>query len=265
MKNSIKKPYWVIKVGGSILEKPKNTEGLFSAIANLQSSVNVVLVHGGGNIAQQLLEDLGFVSEKIDGVRVTPKPQLPYVVAALAGIANQQICSQAIATGLTPVGLSLSDGRMCQAVEFDERFGAVGKAHPYQADLLHSLSDQDMLPVIHSIGTDANGQLLNVNADQAAIAICQLLNAELFLLSDVPGVMANDGEVIARLDALLINQLVVSNVIKGGMVVKVQEALIASERIQKPVTIASWERADVLVNALNGEPFGTQIMSERVL
>lgn len=263
--DGIIKPYWVIKVGGSVLDQPKNTDRLFSAIAQLQSSVNVVLVHGGGNIAQQLLEELGFVSEKIDGVRVTPKSQLPYVVAALAGIANQQLCSHAIATGLTPVGLSLSDGRMCQAVEFDERFGAVGKAQPYQADLLHSLSNQNMLPVIHSIGTDVNGQLLNVNADQAAIAICQLLNAELFLLSDVLGVMASDGAVIPQLDTVAVNDLVASGVINGGMVVKVQEALIASERIQKSVTIASWEHADVLVNALNGEPFGTQIMSEKVL
>ena len=260
----IDKPYWVIKVGGSVLEKADNTDRLFSTITKLQSSVNVVLVHGGGNIAQQLLEDLGFVSEKIDGVRVTPKSQLPYVVAALAGIANQQLCSQAIAAGLTPVGLSLSDGRICQAVEFDERFGAVGKALPYKADLLKSLNHQQMLPIVHSIGTDTNGQLLNVNADQAAIAICQLLNAELFLLSDVAGVLGTDGEVIPQLDTVAVDDLVASSVINGGMVVKVREALIASEQIQKSVTIASWEHADVLVNALSGESFGTQIKSEKV-
>ncbi len=254
------KPCWVVKVGGSMLASADNAEPLMSAIKTLQSKVDIVLVHGGGEIAQTLLQQLGYSSEKLDGIRVTPKEQLPYVVGALAGIANQQLCAQGIAHGLTPVGLSLSDGGMCETLMFDHRFGAVGRAHPRNDKLLRLMLDNDMLPVINSIGADFEGQLLNVNADQAALAICQLLHAELFLLSDVIGVLDEQKTLIPTLDAQSIEVLITKGVIDGGMVVKVQEALTAAKRIEKPVTIASWRDAYSLVDVISDQTFGTQIV-----
>ena len=159
------------------------------------------------------------------------------------------------------MGLSLSDGGICETLMFDHRYGAVGRAHPRNDKLLRLMLDNKMLPVINSIGADFEGQLLNVNADQAALAICQLLQAELFLLSDVIGVLDENKKLIPTLDAQSIEALITQGVINGGMVVKVQEALTAAKRIEKPVTIASWRDADSLVDAVSDKAFGTQVVS----
>lgn len=255
------KPIWVIKVGGSILSKPENSAPLFDTLVELKTHVDVVLVHGGGDIAQDLLERLGFSSDKLDGIRITPDEQLPFIAGALAGIASKQLCSQALASGLNPVGLSLFDGGMCESLMFDHRYGAVGKAHPRNPELLQQLFASNMLPVINSIGADFDGHLLNVNADQAAIAICQLLNAQLFLLSDVPGVLDDKKSLINTLNEAQIESLIDQAVIQGGMVVKVKEAFTAANKIGQPVTIGSWRDAERLKQVGDGVSFGTQILS----
>ena len=92
------KPCWVVKVGGSLLASTDNAKPLMSAIKKLQEEVDIVLVHGGGDIAQTLLQQLGYTSEKLDGIRITPPEQLPYVVGALAGIATSNYALKQLLT-----------------------------------------------------------------------------------------------------------------------------------------------------------------------
>jgi acetylglutamate kinase len=213
-------------------------------------------------MVEELLSALNFTSQKIDGLRVTPKEHMPYITGALAGTANKQLCGLAIKAGINPVGLSLLDGKMCTTTVMREELGAVGSVKPSDATLLKALAGTHMLPIISSIGADNKGNLLNVNADQAATAIAQLLDAQLLLLSDVPGVLDADKNLINQLDTEQIDTLIAQNVIRDGMIVKVQAALTAANSLGRSVTIASWKDAKKLLGLLLQQTIGSKISAK---
>jgi acetylglutamate kinase len=230
----------VIKVGGALLSDSAALSGLLDVIVSLQSQLSAVLVHGGGDTVQSLLEKLNFDSHKIDGIRVTPEEQIPYVSGALAGTVNTQLCAVAITKGLKPVG-------MTSATTMDKAFGAVGTVKPAESALLEQLCQSRFLPVISSIACTEDGQILNINADDAASVIAQLIGADLALLSDVPGVLDADKQLIPELNSQQIDQYCQQNVIQGGMVVKVKSALETAIATEKSVFISSWKTPESLL------------------
>jgi acetylglutamate kinase len=250
----------VIKVGGALMQAEDAALALLTTISELQKNYIVVLVHGGGAMVEELLNALNLSSRKIDGLRVTPKEHMPYIAGALAGTANKQLCGLAIKAGISPVGLSLLDGKMCIATVMRKELGAVGSVEPGDATLLKALAATHMLPIISSIGADNNGNLLNVNADQAATVIAQLLDAQLLLLSDVPGVLDANKNLIEHLDTEQINTLIAQNVIRDGMIVKVQAALKAANSLGRSVTIASWKDTEKLLGLLQQQAIGSKIL-----
>jgi acetylglutamate kinase len=249
----------VIKVGGAFMQSPDAALALLSNIGLLQGSYQVVLVHGGGAMVEDLLSALKLSSKKINGLRVTPKEHMPYITGALAGTANKQLCALAIQAGLSPVGLSLADGKMCNTVQMKKELGAVGAVTAGDPTLLNLLAQTQMLPIISSIGADDSGNLLNVNADQAATAIAQLLDAELLLLSDVPGVLDQKKSLLKQLNSKQIRDLIEKNVIRDGMIVKVEAALTAAQSLGRSVTIASWKNSEKLLELLQNQVIGSTI------
>jgi acetylglutamate kinase len=250
----------VIKVGGALMQAEDAALALLTTISELQKNYIVVLVHGGGAMVEEFLNALNLSSRKIDGLRVTPKEHMPYIAGALAGTANKQLCGLAIKAGISPVGLSLLDGKMCIATVMREELGAVGSVEPGDATLLKSLAATHMLPIISSIGADNKGNLLNVNADQAATVIAQLLDAQLLLLSDVPGVLDANKELIEHLDTEQIDTLIAQNVIRDGMIIKVQAALKAANSLGRNVIIASWKDTETLLGLLQQKAIGSKIL-----
>lgn len=250
----------VIKVGGAFMQSEDAAIELLNVLKQLQNSHQFILVHGGGPMVEELTSALGFTTQKLDGLRVTPKAQLPYIVGALAGTANKQLCALAIKAGLTPVGLSLADGGMSQCSLIKPELGAVGHAVAQDNTLLKGLVNQSFLPVVSSIGADTEGNLLNINADQAAIVIAQLLSAELILLSDVAGVLDAQKQLIKQLSDKDIEYLITDGVIRDGMIVKVRAAFDTANVIQKPVYIASWKQPQSLLALAEGQTVGTQVL-----
>ena len=253
----------IIKLGGALLESDEALNALFDGLTQFleQQHRPLVLVHGGGCLVDDLLKGLGLKSTKKNGLRVTPFDQIPYVVGALAGTANKQMMAEAIAQGLNPVGLSLADGGLCEVTQLDPELGAVGDCKPKNPALLKALLAQDFLPVISSIGITAQGQLMNVNADQAAIALAELLDADLLMLSDVVGILDANKQLIPELDPAKTEQLIADGVITDGMAVKVKAALQVSAAIQKPIVVASWRDPELLVKLANGEAAGTRLQA----
>lgn len=252
----------VIKVGGALLESPDTAHSFFNVIATLKQTLPVVLVHGGGNSVAALLSALNFESTKLNGLRVTPPEQLPYVVGALAGTVNKTLCSWAMQAGMSAVGLSLFDGGMCQGEPLGDDYGAVGKVQAKQSELLDSVLNLQHLPVISSIAADASGGLLNINADDAAAAIAELIQGELVLLSDVPCVLDAKKAPIPSLTQTQINTLIEQNVIEGGMAVKVRAAVATANQINSVVRIASWKTPQQLLGLLAGEAVGTAVLPD---
>ncbi|MCC2617369.1 acetylglutamate kinase [Aestuariibacter halophilus] len=249
----------VVKVGGALIDAPTSAKALLQALNTLQQQRPVVLVHGGGAGVERLLSQLGLSSHKHQGLRVTPDDQIDYVVGALAGTANKQLCALAISVGVTPVGLSLADGGLVNCRVLDPALGHVGKASPGNPDLLQRCCADGFLPVVSSIGADPEGNLLNVNADQAATAIAATLAADLLLLSDVPGVLDGNKQLIKHLEQQDVETLINDNIITDGMIVKVRAAQQAATALGRPVCIASWQQTDALL-ALSEDHFpGTLI------
>src|SRR5690606_37371919 len=110
------------------------------------------------------------------------------------------------------------------------------------------------------IGITFDGKLMNVNADQAATAIAEILEAELVMLSDVSGILDGKGQRIAHLTEAEANELMEKNIIKDGMAVKVKAALKATKTLGKPVAVGSWRYPEQLLSLLAGESeHGTRI------
>ncbi len=252
----------VIKVGGALLDAPTKISALFQQIKQLQCHTQIVLVHGGGTLTEKLLTQLGFVSEKINGLRVTPATHIPIVAGTLAGTANKLLCAKALAEGLDAIGLSLMDGNMITCKTLGNEYGSVGSPFPQCRKLVDALLSEHYLPVVSSIGCDNKGNLLNVNADHAATALAELIGAQLIMLSDVSGVLGDQGNPLPSLDKSQIDQLKQLEVIYGGMSVKVDAAYQAAVALAQPVVIGSWN--DSLVALLNAE-CGTQIFPDKHL
>lgn len=250
----------VIKIGGAILEKEDALKSLLAVIATLKTDAKVVLVHGGGCVVDEMLAQAGFTTVKKHGLRVTPKEQIGLISGALAGTVNKSIVATANSMNLTAVGLSLTDGDMIACTKSELDLGEVGVPSPKSSQLLDSLLNNNFLPVVSSIGALANGDLVNVNADDAAVAICQLLNAELLLLTDVNGVKGSDGEYLTSLNSEQAALLIEAGVIAGGMTAKVNAALQAANQLRRSIAVASWQSPEQIPSLLNGQGMGTQIL-----
>ena len=251
----------LIKLGGAVLENQEALSNLFAALTTYLGTQQrpLLIVHGGGVIVEDVLNKMNIKSEKKNGLRITPFDQIPYVAGALAGTSNKLLMAKALQAGLSAVGLSLADGFSCSVKQMDPDLGAVGVCSPNNPALINGLLAGGFLPVISSIAIGEEGNLYNVNADQAAIAICELVDAELVFLSDVEGVWNAEKQVIAELNTSLADTLIAQNVIQDGMAVKVKAALQAAEQLGY-VMLASWKNPENLVSLLAGKAVGTKVI-----
>ena len=151
------------------------------------------------------------------------------------------------------------NGNMVSASQVSPELGQVGQCLPLENTLLTILMAKDYLPIISSIACDSNGELLNVNADQAAQQIAQLLQGKLVLLSDVAGVLDGNKQLINQLNQQYALELMASGVIDGGMKVKVEAAFATANELNDSIVIASWQQPEQLIALINGKKCGTLI------
>lgn len=251
----------VIKLGGAALSSKKTLDHFFNEINQYRalSTRPLVIVHGGGMLVDEALKNAGFKSEKKRGLRVTPSEQIPLVVGALAGTANKFLQSCAIKNGIKAVGLSLADGDLCTVCKaVDTDLGCVGSAAPNNPQFLQLVLERGYLPIISSIGISAYGEMLNVNADQGAVAVAGALDGELVILSDVSGVLDEKGILMSSLDEQKAKQLIANGVIADGMVVKVNAAFEAAKSLGRAIEISSWRNPETLHALFSGSNVGTR-------
>ncbi|MDV7024295.1 acetylglutamate kinase [Atlantibacter subterraneus] len=253
----------IIKLGGVLLDSEEALERLFTALVNYRETHQrpLVIVHGGGCVVDELMKKLNLPVTKKNGLRVTPADQIDIITGALAGSANKTLLAWAKKHQLPAVGLYLGDGDSVKVSQLDDALGHVGKAEPGCAKLITTLLDAGFMPVVSSIGVTDAGELMNVNADQAATALAATLGADLILLSDVSGILDGKGQRIAEMTAAKAEQLIAQGIITDGMVVKVNAALDAARTLGRPVDIASWRHAEQLPSLFNGTAIGTRILA----
>jgi acetylglutamate kinase len=251
-------PPLVVKIGGSTLGEADTT---FADIALLQREARqLVAVHGGGAEITRWLKRLAIGTRFVRGRRVTDEASLEAVVAVLGGVVNKQIVADITAVGGRAAGISGVDGGLLSAAITDWELGLVGEVQGVDAGVLRALLAAGYVPVVAPIGL-AGGQIVNINADTAAGAIAAALKAEsLVFLTDVEAVLDGDKNPLTGLTAAEAQALIDSGVADGGMVPKLEAALIAASA-GATCRILDGRQPGALLRAASGEPIGTLIAS----
>jgi acetylglutamate kinase len=270
---------FVVKFSGKVTENKENLASLSEELALLhQVGIRVCVIHGGGKQLSQLAQKLGVAQTVIDGRRVTDDDTLELAKMIFAGKINTEILAALRLRGTDAVGLSGVDGDVISAVkrppkEIKNRetgetqtvdFGNVGDVVEVNAKLLKLLLENDYLPVISSLGADANGQIFNINADTIAAEIAVKLQAEkLVLLSDVNGIYLNPNDETTRISRVTVaeaEEMIVNGTASGGMIPKLQSLISLLNRGVKSAHIISGnERNALLSEVFTDEGTGTML------
>ena len=223
----------VIKIGGNEMNTPGFLQELAAQLARLAAAGPLVVVHGGGQDIAALQARLGLEPVKVDGLRVTDAESLAVAQMVLSGHTNKHVVRTLLAAGLDAVGLSGVDGgllRCRKKAHPTVDLGLVGEVTSVRAGLLDKLIEAGLVPVVSPISLGEDGQIYNVNADEAAGAIAAALAAAaLDFVSNVPGVLAK-GDLLPELNAAAAEALIADGTVSGGMIPKVRAALNALDR-----------------------------------
>lgn len=220
----------VLKFGGELLDDPAGRGAIARAVVRRAADGPLVVVHGGGRAIDAELRARGVTPRFADGLRITDADTLDVVVAVLAGRANTALVAAIGAAGGRAVGLTGADGAIARSVRTgtlrtaagDEvDLGLVGEPAASDVRLLHDLLSLDYIPVVCSIGVDASGALLNINADTLAGHLAADVRADrLIVAGTTPGVLDADGRTIPRLPVSEIDAMAASGTAHSGMVAK---------------------------------------------
>jgi acetylglutamate kinase len=213
----------VIKVGGSKLDEPEFREQLARAVADLPGPM--ILVHGGGQAVDEVQVLLGSEPERVQGLRRTGPVALRAVLMVLCGELRAQLVAALMRNGMRAIGLSGFDAGLIRVRKLDHPtvdLGFVGEVVKVETELLRTLLDAGLLPVVSPLSLGLDGQIYNVNADSVAGAIAEAMSAsELAFVSDVAGVHRS-GRLVPQLAISQTESLIDKKEIRGGMVPKVR-------------------------------------------
>lgn len=265
---------FVIKFGGNAMVDPQLFESFARDVVLMKLvGMNPIIVHGGGPQIGQLLDRLAMQSEFVEGMRVTDEPTMNVVEMVLGASVNKEIVDSIHRNGGRAVGLTGKDGELLKAKkiqlvaasEEQPDIGQVGEVSSVDTRVLQMLGDSDFIPVIAPIAGGDDGKTYNINADLVAGKIAEVLSAEkLMLLTNVPGLLDEQGEVLTGLATEEVSRLIAEGVIKGGMLPKIRCALDA---VRKGVTSAHIIDGRVphaaLLEIFTDEGIGTLISNKR--
>ena len=268
----------VIKFGGHAMGEQASIEAFARDIVFLQQvGAKPIVVHGGGPQIGSMLARLEMESNFIDGLRVTDQQTISIVEMVLAGAINKSLVASISAAGGMSVGISGKDGNLIIAKKLNHRtkdtdsaienlvdLGYVGIPDKVDKQVLDALLGVNMIPVVAPLGLGADGQTYNINADTAAGSIASALNASrLLMLTDVDGVLDDNGKLIPRLSTAQAKQLILNGVIKGGMIPKVETCIQAVQSgAGAAVILDGRKKHAVLVELFTEHGIGTLIHAD---
>lgn len=220
-----------------------------------------VVVHGGGPQINSVLDQMGIRPKFVRGMRLTDEATMDVVEMVLGGKVNKTIVSQINQQGGKAVGLSGKDGHLVQArklkIVHQEDVnsppeiidpGLVGEVTAVNTDIIESLGRDGFIPIIAPVGSGANGETFNINADLVAGEIAKALGAErLFMMTDVDGVKNSAEQLISSIAADEIRAMIKDGSISGGMIPKIECALDALSGGVGKVTIMNGTRRHALL------------------
>ena len=262
----------VIKYGGNAMTEEKLRHSFASDIVLLKLvGINPVIVHGGGPQIDDQLRKVGKKGEFIQGMRVTDAETMDVVEMVLGGQVNTDIVNLINQHGGRAVGLSGTDGPLIRARKMLMRgkdnpqelidIGQVGEVEAIDPEVIQLLTSQNFVPVIAPVGVGKDGESYNINADLVAGKLAEILKAEkLLVLTNTPGVLDKNGNLLTGLSARKIDELFADGTISGGMLPKIGSALEAVKNgVNSCHIIDGRVEHAVLLEILTNEGVGTLI------
>jgi acetylglutamate kinase len=263
---------FVFKFGGhAMLDEELKNNFARDIILLWYIGLKPVVVHGGGPQIDDLLKQLGKESTFIDGLRVTDEKTMDVVEMVLVGKINKEIVGLINHLGGKAVGISGKDGKLLMAKMVEMKnsesgdmldMGRTGDIVSADTKIIRTLELNHFIPVIAPVAVGDDGRAFNVNADVAAAKIASSLKAEkLIMLTDVDGVLDNNGKLLPDIQSKDVEGLISSGVIKGGMIPKVRHAVEAIKHgVKKCHIIDGRIPHAVLLEIFTPEGVGTEII-----
>ena len=261
----------VIKYGGNAMVNEQLKQQVMEDIVLLWLiGVKVVLVHGGGPEISETMQKLGKEAVFVDGLRVTDRETVDIVQMVLAGKINKTLVNLLEMKGGHAMGISGMDGRLIEARVKDERLGYVGEITRVNIQPVTDLLEKGYIPVISTLGCDANGNAYNINGDTAAACVAGALNAErLIMLSDIPGILRDKDDpstLIPEMTILEAAKLRAAGVISGGMIPKVECCVDAIMKgVRKVIIMDGRVPHSILMEILTDEGAGTMVKGSEIV
>ncbi len=265
----------VVKYGGHAMVDEELKDSFARDIVLLKYvGINPVLVHGGGPQIGTMLNKIGKESSFRYGMRVTDEETMDIVEMVLAGKVNKEIVSLLNRHGGRAVGLSGKDGQLIEAKKMhlyryqgDDQppeiidIGLVGEVKRINTEILRVLEESRFIPVVAPVGVGSEGETYNINADLVAGRLAGALKAtKLILMTDVPGVLDAEGNLISSLTIADASDLIQDEILKGGMIPKVQCAIDAIQAgVSKAHIIDGRIKHAVLLEIFTDTGVGTEI------
>jgi len=266
----------VIKYGGHAMADEELKENFARDVVMMKYiGINPVVVHGGGPQIGSFLKKLGKDSKFVQGMRVTDEETMDIVEMVLVGKVNKEIVGLINRHGGKAVGLSGKDANLIRAEKYylsEEKvkdtppeiidIGLVGRVTEINAALIASLTANGVIPVIAPTGVGEHGETYNINADLVAGAVAAALMAEkLILLTDVPGVLDRNRELIHTMDDRTTRRMIEEGTIEGGMFPKVKCCLKALKGgVKKAHIVDGRLKHTILLEMFTDQGIGTEIV-----
>ncbi len=269
----------VIKYGGHAMVADDLKESFAKDIVLMKYiGINPVVVHGGGPQIGQMLSRIGKKSDFCEGMRITDADTMDIVEMVLAGKVNKEIVSLINRQGGRAIGISGKDGQLIEARKLlirrdsgEDRppeiidIGLVGEVAKINLEILQTLLQSAVIPVVAPVGVGENGETYNINADLVAGAIAGALKADkLLLMTDVPGVLDKQGELISSITVSEARKAMQDQTLRGGMIPKVQCAIDAMDAGAGKVHIVDGRLPHaILLEMFTDAGIGTEILRSR--
>jgi len=274
-----KNKVFVIKAGGAVFNDEASMRGLIEQVAILhQVGIKTVLVHGGGPQLDQMQARLGIETQMVNGRRVTDQKSIDVTSMVLNGLINTRILAICRALDIEAVGLSGVDSGLVRAHRRGPvpispgsseciDYGLVGDIDSVNVAVIGKLLDNGLMPVVSPLSADANGTLLNINADTVAAAIGGALSAEkLVLCTGAPGILERSTDptsIISYTDIEGLRRLRAGGSLTDGMLPKAQAIEHAIRSGVRRVHVISYKSTDsLLAEVFTNEGTGTLVVAD---
>ena len=257
----------LVKYGGSAMRDEALKRAVMGDLVLLSLiGVKVVLVHGGGPEITEMLDKLGKKTKFVDGLRVTDAETADVVQMVLAGKVNKSLVNLIQSLGGSAIGLSGADGGLISAKQIDEKLGFVGEIESLNVKPVLDMLEMGYIPVISTVGCDAEGNVYNINADTAAAKIAGMLKAESFInMTDTAGLLEDEKDESTLIGKIFVSEaqrMINQGQLSGGMIPKVSCCIEAIRRgVKKVFIIDGRVPHSIIIETLTDEGMGTMFVS----